>query len=148
MRAVTTLVARAALLALAIACAPAGPRALRLGEEACGYCRMTITDPRFGAQARTPHGKTLTFDSIECLADWAAANDGAATAWVADFRAPAAWIPAAEARYVRLTRAGSPMGRGVAAVRAGAGAAELAAIGAAGPAIGWDSLVAEARDAR
>jgi len=138
--------AMATLALAAAACSPAGPRELRLGEEACGYCRMTIDDARFAAQARTDKGKVQTFDSIECLADWASAAPAGsvAAAWVSDFRAPGTWIPAAEARFVRLTRTSSPMGRGLAAVRATASDADRAAIGAEGPAVSWAELLKDA----
>lgn len=138
--------AMATLALAAVACAPAGPRELRLGEEACGYCRMTIDDARFAAQARTSRGRTETFDSIECLADWAAAAPAGSVAalWVSDFRSPGAWIPADEARFVRLTRTSSPMGRGLAAVRASASEADRAAIGAEGPAATWAELLKDA----
>ena len=143
-------IAMATLALVASACSPAGPRELRLGQEQCGYCRMTIDDARFAAQARTDKGKVQTFDSIECLADWAAAAPAGtvAGAWVSDFRAPGTWLDADDARFVRLTRTSSPMGRGLAAVRAGTTSADLAAIGAEGPAVGWAELLRDAASRR
>src|SRR5690606_31303153 len=46
-------------------CTPAGPREIAYGDESCGFCRMTITDPRHGAQVRTAHGRVQAFDAIE-----------------------------------------------------------------------------------
>ena len=105
------------LLALA-ACAPAGPRVIRYGEEGCGYCRMTITDRRFGGQALNARGWLDVFDSIECLADRVNAAPAGSTrrAWVADFQHPGTFIAADSARFVRLAAASSPMGAGIAAV--------------------------------
>lgn len=134
------------VLAVLVACAPAGPRAVRLGEEPCGYCRMTITDARFGGQAATARGKVQAFDAIECLADYALAlpDEPGARLWVADFRHPGAFIPVDSAQVVRLTSAGSPMGAGYAAVRAGTAVADIAA----GPAMTWTELLAARRAER
>lgn len=119
------------------ACAPAAPRAVRLGQEPCGYCRMTITDARFGGQAATARGKVQAFDGIECLADYANAlpDRAAVRFWVADFRHPGSFIPADSARIVHLEGAGSPMGAGLAAVRAGD-------VLAAAASQSWDELLA------
>ena len=144
------------LLALLVACAPAGPRAIRYGEEACGYCRMTITDRRFGAQAANANGRIETFDSIECLADYvnaAAAREPldamppepATRAWVADFLHPGTFVRVDSARFVRLAAASSPMGAGLAAVRADAPAGAVATDGAP---LAWRELLASRRNAR
>lgn len=145
------LIARLSLaVALAlVACAPAGPRAMRWGEEACGYCRMTITDRRFGAQAMGARGRIEAFDSVECLADFvnaAAARAGGERprAWVSDFLRPGTFLPVDSARFVRLARAGSPMGAGLAAVSVAAPANAVAIEGAP---MTWAELL-EARKAR
>ena len=54
------------LAAATMACA-AGPHVIRLGIDVCSECRMLLSDARFGAQVVTRTGKTLTFDSIECM---------------------------------------------------------------------------------
>ena len=140
-------VAQVALLVLA-ACAPAGPRAVRYGEEACGYCRMTITDRRFGGQAASAHGRIEAFDAIECLADYvlaAPAANGAPRAWVADFLHPGAFIPVDSARFSRLAAASSPMGAGLAAVSI---ATPANAVPTEGAPMTWAELLASRRAAR
>jgi copper chaperone NosL len=117
----------AAVLATA-ACAPAQPRALVAGEDSCAYCRMVITDLRFGAQAVTSTGKVQTFDSIECLAGYAASL-GVDTAtvglYVSDFERPGSFVPADQAVYVAGGSLSSPMGRQLAAFAAGSDAGAL-----------------------
>ena len=140
-------VTRFALLALA-ACAPAGPRAVRYGEEACGYCRMTITDRRFGGQATGAHGRIEAFDAIECLADYVLAaptSNPAPRAWVSDFLHPGAFIPVDSARFVRLAAASSPMGAGLAAVSI---AAPANAVPTDGAPMTWAELLASRRASR
>lgn len=113
----------AALLAAAVAlasCAPAGPRPIRYGAADCDFCRMGISDPRFGAEVVTRTGAVREFDSIECLAAYLLQSDDASTArsvWVADFRRPGTLVPASAARYLRTTQGpASPMGLGIMAV--------------------------------
>jgi len=132
------------------ACAPAGPRAVRYGDEACGFCRMTITDRRFGGQVSSARGRLEVFDAVECLADYVNTSVAAPPAtephaWVADFQHPGRWIPVDSARFVRLARAGSPMGAGLAALRAGAPAGDIAIDG---PVMTWTELLAARRAAR
>lgn len=115
--------AAGAVVALAACGAHGGAPAMRYdGSETCGYCRMAITDRRFGSALMTQTGRTYRFDSIECLAAFVAQGTAqAATLWVSDYNAPGTLLPAAEARFVRLTGSvGSPMGLGLAAIRADA----------------------------
>ena len=102
------------------ACGAAGPKAMAYdGSESCDYCRMAITDARYGTQLITTAGKTLRFDSIECLASYAAAASDAGTVasvWVTDAAHPGVFIASADAHFVRRTgSAGSPMGLGITA---------------------------------
>ncbi len=73
MRVATALRHAALLLSLgtAIAC-ESDLRPLVPGTDACGYCRMTIDDVRFGALVKTAKGRLETFDSIECAASYVA----------------------------------------------------------------------------
>ena len=92
------------------------------GTETCEYCRMVITDRRFGAEVVTASGKAHKFDSIECLASYVAALDDqrqAKSVWVTDYAAPGTLIPAQSARFVRISDGpGSPMGLGLRAFAA------------------------------
>jgi copper chaperone NosL len=90
-----------------------GPRALRVGEDSCDFCRMAISDVRFGAQVRTTTGKVVTFDAVECLAGYlGAAGDSARVAgvWVADYLG-GGMVRADSAHYVSGGSLHSPMGR-------------------------------------
>ncbi len=71
-----------------ISCAPATP-SIAWDVDNCDYCRMTVSDQRFGAAAITSGGRTLHFDSIECLAAWASAQPKPPRElWIADAQAP------------------------------------------------------------
>ena len=79
----------------------------------CDYCRMTISDERFGGQLITRKGKAYAFDSIECLASFYVQQPATAEmskVWVADYANPGEWIPAASAVFARSEAHQSPMG--------------------------------------
>jgi copper chaperone NosL len=103
----------AAAVAIAAACAPPGPQPIADSGRPCDYCRMTISDERFGGQLITRKGKAYAFDSIECLASFylqqPATSDGSSV-WVADFANPGHWIAAKNAVFGRSETNQSPMG--------------------------------------
>lgn len=126
----------------AVACAGDSPRALLLGTDACAYCRMTVTDARFGTQVVTRTGKVEVFDSVECLAGYVR---GAGPGEVR-----AVWVTDAESRqFVRADSAGylldgslrGPMGRVVAF--ASPAAAEQARATLGGTTMSWTAVTSD-----
>ena len=122
--------------ALASACArkPAREEAptIALDIDECRFCRMIISDARFAAAAETSTGRTVRFDSIECLAGWVLAEDQPPRAvWVTDAAQPGRLIPATEAQFSRERGTSSPMGMGWIAASEGG--------------ITWDSLLVVVR---
>ncbi|HEU4631534.1 MAG TPA: hypothetical protein VFS08_17400 [Gemmatimonadaceae bacterium] len=105
----------AALLVATAACTAPGPRAVSLGREDCGYCRMTVSDARFAAEARTAHGRVHVFDSIECLAGYASATPAGEVRalWVTDHDHPGTFVAADSATFWRVSGPASPMGKGL-----------------------------------
>lgn len=127
-----TWIAAAALL-LTAACGAHEPVPIAYGVESCGYCRMQIIDPRFGAELVTLKGRTVKFDSIECLVAYykqAAGAHDVASVWVSDLRHPGTLIDATHARFIDLGPGKAPMGRGWAAV---ADSSDALAIGITDP---------------
>lgn len=122
---------RVGALALVLGCLPSTPDAIAFGLDLCAFCRMQIDDRRFGAVLLTPKGRTMKFDSIECLLGYAR-RDGntpdAATLWVSDFRNPGTMLRADTARFINLGPGRTPMGRGWAAVASARDAAALGVI--------------------
>ena len=97
--------------ALAVsACANASPL-IHLGVDACAQCRMLITDARFGAVAVSSKGKTVYFDSVDCLLKYQEqASTEQRSVWVIDAAAPNHLIPFEQARFVRDDSLRPPMG--------------------------------------
>lgn len=119
LRTVAGRVRYAAVLLLG-ACAAAGPRPIAYDRDVCAFCRMTVGDPRYGAELVTARGKVYTFDSIECLASYYLANRATARSlWVT---VAGRLVPAESARFRRAPRGaegGSPMGLGLSAAAEG-----------------------------
>ena len=117
-----------ALLAVQAACASRGAQPITYGSENCDYCRMTISEPRFGAQVVTSTGKARKFDSIECLVSYYLESRSSGivkSVWVTDYRKPGSFITAESAIYLRGGRAHSPMGLGLMAFSSGENAETL-----------------------
>lgn len=93
------------------------PRPLVAGTDACDYCRMTVSDTRFGGELQTRTGKLHTFDAVECLASFyldASSRGEVRAAWVTDFET-GRFVPVDSAVFVRGGNILSPMGRALAA---------------------------------
>jgi len=135
--------ASVAMAVAVAACAPPGPQAIADNGKSCDYCRMTISDERFGGQLITRKGKVYAFDAIECLVSYylqnAAAGDGSSL-WVADFATPGHWIDARSALFVRNDAHQSPMGLNLVAFSADADKA--AADQVQGTTLRWQDVLA------
>lgn len=123
--------ARAAT-AMALAGCGTGVPAIALDLDSCEFCRMTISDARYAAAATTATGRTVRFDSIECLTGWVLEQEHPPRrAWVTDYDRPGVLIDAATAAFAQGPEGSSPMGQGWRATTA-----------AAGESIGWRALLA------
>lgn len=107
------LIAAAALFTMACAAAAIGPAALRLGEDACAYCRMTVVSRRTAAQIVVAAEEPLIFDEIGCLGDYLANHDlpKRARVFVTDHRT-SAWLDASAAIFTQ-TSIDTPMSSGL-----------------------------------
>lgn len=110
------------LLLLLLGACQAGPKedrppSIRFGHDACDYCRMLISEPRYAASLRMPDGQERRFDDIGCLLHYLQEHPEAADAriWVHDYL-QARWLQAAQAFFVRSDQLFTPMGYGLLAV--------------------------------
>lgn len=140
-----TMLAAAAL----VACGTPTPRPIALNEDACAYCRMTISDPRFGGEIVTRTGRVETFDSIECLASWVSATDASSIAsiYVMDFDRPGRLVNATAAGFLRNFPVRGPMGHALAAFADPAAAERARARLGRGISITWRDILNDKSDA-
>lgn len=107
----------AGLAALAMlllgACSRSATPAVAYGRADCELCHMRIVDTRYGALAVSEKGRNSQFDSIECLANFAARAASLNSVWVTDFDHPGTLIDATTARYVKRSEPASEMGAGI-----------------------------------
>lgn len=43
------------------------PQPFDIGKDSCHFCKMSLTDTRFGAEIITKKGKVFKFDDLHCL---------------------------------------------------------------------------------
>ncbi|NPA17121.1 nitrous oxide reductase accessory protein NosL [Persephonella sp.] len=95
------------------------PVPINYGQDECEYCRMKITDPRYGSELLLKTGKAYKFDSIECLAAYYIENKDRLkihSLWVPDFLTKK-FIPAETAIYLHSKDLPSPMGLNLSAFK-------------------------------
>jgi len=56
------------LLALLLYSCQSTPEPIEYGTDQCDFCRMTISNPKFGAELVTDKGRVLKYDAAECMA--------------------------------------------------------------------------------
>ena len=93
-----------------------GPAPLDTKNDACAWCRMSVSDLRFAAQLTAPGHEPKFFDDAGCLRDWLKAprEEAPWTAWVTDHRTKE-WVTAKDALFTRNPSVQSPMNSGLAA---------------------------------
>lgn len=62
-----TVAVLALMIAILLTSCNADPDPLKVGKENCNFCKMTISDVRFGAEIITNKGKLYKFDDIHCI---------------------------------------------------------------------------------
>ena len=103
---------RAAVLAALLACCSSSlpSPAILDANETCGWCRMSISDPRLSGQIVAPSEEPRFFDDISCLANFASSKSlpRGSVAFVADHRTKG-WVRADAALYTLVPWLATPM---------------------------------------
>lgn len=115
---------------------------IEFGKDQCGLCKMTIMDKKFGALAANSKGKTIKFDSGECMVNYLHSNKNfeAAKLLIINYNKPETLIEAPKAFYLKGGKVNSPMGGQLAAFETRE-EAEAAQQNLQGNIILWDTLV-------
>ena len=98
-------------------CGNQGPEPISLNKEACNFCKMNISDGRFGAEIITKKGRVYKFDDIVCMNGFIEANNKneIKSYYVSDYNKENFLIDATTAFYVQHESLRSPMAGNVAA---------------------------------
>lgn len=99
------------------ACSAPGPRAIKLNQDACAFCKMTITELPFATQLTTVKGRQYIFDDLTCMASYKKENTVVEVDrfYVADFCNPSSFIDIDQAILLQSDSLRSPMGGNMAA---------------------------------
>lgn len=104
------------LMILFIGCSPK-QEPINYETDMCDYCKMSISDKRFGAELVTKKGKVYKFDSIECLVNFMNEEKKVSSEkellLTVDYSIPEKLIDAEKAYYVQTDSIPSPMGANV-----------------------------------
>jgi copper chaperone NosL len=107
------------------------PEKISIGKDSCSECRMTIVDPKFGAEILTKKGRAYKFDDVHCLATFlknmsVELSEIDQTLFV-DYNAPHEFVQIKNVEFVVSSLLKSPMGGNAAAFKNKAGAEKRAA---------------------
>ncbi len=93
------------------------PEPINYNHDECAFCKMKISDVRFGAEMVTNKGKIHKYDSAECLVRTYLENDPSdyAHVVVTDYARPHTLIDAKTAIFLISENQPSPMGANLSA---------------------------------
>ncbi len=95
------------------------PEAIQVGRDNCSFCKMTISDNRFGAELVTQKGKIYKFDDIHCLVSFLHTENGVkkdkAAIYFTDFSNGHTLINEGNAVFCKSDLLQTPMGGHIAA---------------------------------
>ncbi|MCC6411077.1 MAG: nitrous oxide reductase accessory protein NosL [Saprospiraceae bacterium] len=126
------------------ACSPE-PRPLNYGKDACHFCKMTLSDKRYGAEIVTQKGKVYVFDDLNCMVGFEAKGEvpsaQIALRLAARFDVPQTLIPVENAVFLHAAALKSPMRADVAAFGAQPTAQEIQKQYGSGEIMHWADVV-------
>jgi copper chaperone NosL len=100
------------MLVMLNSCTP-GPEPLKIGKDNCSFCKMTISDNRYGAELITRKGKVYKFDDSHCLLAFIRSNtvsrNETATVYFTDFTGTHALLRADQALLLQSDFFKGPM---------------------------------------
>lgn len=95
------------------------PKPIKIGKDACVFCKMGVTDKRFGAELITKKGKIYKFDDLHCLVGFmkegAVKNADVRGMYLVDYEQPHGFIDLQKAFLFKSETLRSPMGSNIAA---------------------------------
>lgn len=98
-------------LLLFLASCSADPRPIAYGQDGCHHCKMTLMDPKFGAELVTEKGKVFVFDDVNCMLMYmdSAEDETYKHILVTDYLNPGVLLDANFAFYLKSDQFQTPM---------------------------------------
>ncbi|MEO8710718.1 MAG: nitrous oxide reductase accessory protein NosL, partial [Parafilimonas sp.] len=95
------------------------PQPITVGVDKCDFCKMPVSDARFGAEILTNKGKAYKFDDEHCLRSFlqqpSFSKEKSYTVYFVDFSGNHSLIPASTSFFLKSSALRSPMNGNVAA---------------------------------
>jgi copper chaperone NosL len=99
-----------------------GPQPISYGKDACDFCKMLISDQKFGAEVITTKGKIFKFDDMHCTVSFIKSNtvekNDIAAVYFTDFSQKGKLVKSESSFLLFSDSLRSPMGGNVAAFAA------------------------------
>ena len=107
------------ILLLSISCTTKEADPIKLNSDACEFCKMKISDGKFGAELITNKGRIYKFDDMHCMISYHKENltTNIQSFYIHDFSQNNILIPAETAFYVKGGEINSPMRGNIIAVK-------------------------------
>ena len=119
------------------------PQAIKLGVDACYFCKMTISDARFGAEIVTKKGRTYLFDDSYCLLNYLKLKDLTDSEiqdiYISDFTGNHQLLKVKDAKLLQSNEMRGPMGGNIAAF-SNVDSLKKITLTVGGNAINWESI--------
>ncbi len=107
------------LLILSISGCSTGSQPIRIGQDNCEFCKMTISDNRFGAEIVTKKSKIYKFDDEHCISAFLDSKkvtpEQIAAVYFTNFNSPHELINVKQAHFLQSPSLKSPMNGNIAA---------------------------------
>lgn len=89
---------------------------INFGKDQCAYCKMTISNPNFGAELITDKGRVLKYDATECMVNHLLEVDvNYQTLYAVPFNEPKVLKEVSELQFLITPEIRSPMGANLSA---------------------------------
>lgn len=120
------------------------PEAIKTGIDNCSFCKMTVSDVRFGAELITKKGKIYKFDDAHCLVNFLQNGEvdsaNIAGLYFTDFCNNHSLFNVKEVSLLKSDKLRSPMGGNIAAFSNNDSLLEMQ-LRFPGSSVNWDSLL-------
>ena len=107
------------ILLVSVSCVTKEAEPIKLNSDACEFCKMKISDGKFGAELITNKGRIYKFDDMHCMISYDKENltTNIQSFYIHDFSQNNILIPAETAFYVKGGEINSPMRGNIIAVK-------------------------------
>ena len=130
------------LLTIFISCGNKEAEPIKLNIDGCEFCKMKISDGKFGAELITSKGRIYKFDDMHCMVNYHKENKNVQihSFYIHDYNQNNVLIPAETAFYIKGGEINSPMHGNIIAVKTNEEAQIVAQKLKANP-ISWQEII-------